>query len=710
MQNENTNSANIMTLQKGVIALRKLQNINGLIAVSSESLIGFGIPHDNIKTGTKRNRQTNSELWKAYLIGNRQYIVFQTLPLAVQARVKEAFGDLELAYWNEDLYMSALACSEANDHAFATNMHVYNDKQCGQFSEAASWLRWLTKMYVIYAEVLSGRGRTSDAAKQRALIALGVPMSEWSKGGVKEIWLTAVAKVIQSRGLKMLNVSNYRVLDKRVAQWQTEGVQSLVHGQIDNDCALKITPKMFSRILYLRSYGTEWNSVTISKTIATEFGVKLTEQRINQVIQIPENKYQTDAARYGYNASRNDWESEVKRKKLPYADLLWNVDGTAMQLYCMVDGQMIKCGYVVLVVDVFSLKIIGYKFGKTETSQLVQLALRDAINKTNYAPKFLQYDQGSANKGAEVQDFLKTMNTHGVGAQPYNGKAKRIENIIKELETVLMGLDNFVGRNITGKSREGKANPDKLKAAKVEGKIPSLENAWAQYEVAIRIYNSKCTKANGVPNDNYAIVDDNRKRLSEIQIVNMTWSKRPKTIRYTAAGLIMKLQQDEYAYIVESSKGVESNRWKEKQLGNSFNVRYNPDDLSVIHLYDEQDVWQSKAVAKMEFSAVPSEREEGEGEILHEVLRNRKAYIDGSMAASERLIAQNEANGFTEGNFETLNKDEIDAQDIRILNDITESTGVYIKPKTIKATDIYKKQIKNEEACELVEILPTFLP
>ncbi len=302
--------------------------------------------------------------------------------------------------------------------------------------------------------------------------------------------------------------------------------------------------------------------------------------------------------------------------------------------------------------------IIGYAFGKTETTELVLQALRMAVSKSKRLPDWLQYDGGKANLSSEVQDLIKGMETKGLRAQPYNGKSKYVERVIGKVEQTFMRLmSNFVGGNITTKRQSSKANVDFLLKQKKKDLYHNIPTVLDELRLLIETYNhSTMAKLGCSPWKAYNKAEEQGRAINDLMIVALFWVKNVGTNKYVQAGLKMTKNGVSREYVVETDeRGVESEDFRAAHLGHNFVVRYNPDDYSVIHLYDPiTDKHIATAREKYAFAAIPTEGEMG---VVKEIWNARKDAITGSLERYEnRKKAQIEM-GNDPLSFELVHKD-----------------------------------------------------
>jgi hypothetical protein len=559
--------------------------------------------------------------------------------------------------------------------------------------------------------------------------------------------LSFVAKVIAKEKLYGFSIKNGRVLERKIRRFIDLGAESLINKHWGNLNAIKIvstpthcqleqyeasnkkkkiavdivdltTGEIFTKVeiyqialkrmldLYCDPKKLSLESVAyVYNEEARERGFPTyTPMRVMQLMNMPEHQKIWHPARHGVVASRAVREMIIRRER-PKVNELWGVDGTTVQLYVLDEkGKMVKAGYWVFVTDSHTDCIIGWAFGLSETAQLVLRALRMAVQRTMCLPKAIQYDGAKANLSSEVKEVIVGMNAIGLKAQPYNGKSKYIERTIGLLEDLMRSMPNFVGGNITARSLKSRANPDYLKRLLASGGVPDLGTCLDQMRLVIEVFNHKKTAKLGMTRAKaYALGTGESRRSNDLSIVALFWVKRPQDYQYTAGGIAFELERKRYEYVVEDERGVESVGFRAKHLGERFWIRYNPDDLSVVHLYNKNDVHVAQANERYLFQALPTVGEAGR---LRTNWDNRKNEVKDGLSAAKALREENERMGFREPNMQLMHKDAYN-EAMAYLEDevngvnISSYNAMATKPQQKKTYDLY--DIDESELMQVLE-------
>lgn len=648
----------------------KFNLIHGRLCISVDALLdAIGLDEERglnvVKKGLQRYRNGDSPYWEHYdddIDARRKWVAVDAMPEVTQARVHYAYGeDLLQVYHQQQLPKEAAGLVLPDDANYFLSTASYSVHQAEHLAMACGWLRLVSP-------------------------------DEWwrDRWAGKIAALTAAAATIKSQRLYGFRVGSWRVLDRRAAAWLKDGHDSLVSGKIGNANAAKAagnTRRLVERrLIDLYASPLKPSIEVVADVYNREAAGKgwpaYTTERIRQWLNEPRNVQRWIAARHGVNAARSLTEQSIRRRRPAYPDSMWSIDGTTVQLFSTDGKTLLKEWYNVTVTDAYSDCVIGWACGSSETSTLVLRAVRRAVQKSNHGPSFAQFDGALANLSSEVQELFGRLKTVGIKAQPYNGKSKYVERVQGWIEQHFMRyLPNFVGGNITARSLNSRANPDLLKRMLKDGEAPAVDQVPHQVELAISTYNNTVIKARGAtPEALYAQADDRRREVPYLTQVSLFWVKRRPLARYTKDGLRLEIDGQRHFYEVQSERGVEDYAFRQAHLGDSFIVRYDPDDLDAINLYDRDDKWVATAERKHEYAATPGEWEEGEGARLLAAIDQRRRYIHDGLQEREEIRAEMADQGAEELGYELVHKDALNRIEANAVKRLLEDSGVEQAP------------------------------
>lgn len=626
------------------------------------------------------NRKGELKSWAHYTDEEdrrRVWIVYEKLATQTREKVEKYYGDVQALRQREVLVAIALSELDPADADYFLMTGHYTSEQTRGLIEAAAWCRILS---------------IHDWWKEW----LGLP---------KTPAMAVVAKIIGERNLYNFKVKNGVGLYRKLNAWEQTGLRSLENKSIGNTngCKGMDTGKrelMMDRLFDLYGNPLKPNVDKVAQIYndeAAQFGwEKLTRQRIHQILFKVGNVIKWYAGRHGHLKAREKFENTLKGKEVKYADEIWSWDGTTVQLYMDDEGKLNKPIYRVTVSDAFSKAIIGEAFGETETADVCIEALRVAIEYGGYVPKIIQYD-GGIGKMKKVKTVLEKLNLLGIKSQPYNGKSKFVEPVQGAKEQQIMRFyGNFVGGNVTGKSLNAKANPDRIKLLHKEKGLPTTRRGVIfQDLIATVIYNNTIIKKyNMTPLDRYMMEDDRRKKVTASMNAKAFWTATERTIVYDEKGLRLRVGEQDLNYVVESEEsGLECQDFRLNHFGQSFIVRYHLDDMEKVQLYDVEDKYIATANRKYEYDRVPTI---GQGSQLRSALDQRTDFFKKQERERRERNGNLRQIGVPELDFQLAHKDALNRSGLDLEKEQIEAMGFEVLP-TRKAKRLSINGVDSQE-------------
>lgn len=621
-----------------------VQGITKSLGISEESAL------ETVKKGMLRNKD-NGKSWIHFSDekdNRKKWVVVNSIPKSTQNRIHYFYGDITQFHCAEK-WISII-----NTMILPADGVWYLTQKCTEtkakeYARACAWLRFTDS--------------NIDVDKYTTM---------------QERYETIIAVLKQDKG-HCLRVTNWRSLRNKVVAFSKDGRASLISGKNGNDNSKKVTDLGVSFIL--NAYASPLHpSVRDVARLYSEYAhlhnwKPLSEERIRQIVKDKSVQQEITLGRDGKKYTKDMFERTIKRRPAPFPDALWSLDGTTLQLmYLDAKGKTCSDLYFVAVMDVYSDRILGYALGETETSVLVQQALRSAIRNTMMKPLQLQYDNSSANKSKECTELFKRMATWGFPTAPHNGKSKPIEPLLGRFEGGNMRhMPNFKGGNITSHSREIKANPDFLTSQKLADLATTIE----QFGLMVDIHNNTKGERDGkTPMERYRLANEHRIEMDYLSMVSAFWVERKEGARYTKDGLTIEVNKQRYTYEVETERGIEDMEFRMNWIGTKFTVKYDPDDLEYISLWFE-DKHVTEARQKWLAPMAVIDNQEGDMTIVRKALKERTRYInvleDKIMKYKEDVL---EGNLPAELSHYILNKDAYNRIEQKMINDEISSSAM----------------------------------
>lgn len=406
-----------------------------------------------------------------------------------------------------------------------------------------------------------------------------------------------------------IQVSNQGYFKQRMRQFITQGIASLECKKEGKKNASKVDELQEQVLMTLSS---DPRKLSVSQIVVAYWQIceeqgweKVTYQTVWNRMNTPAFKAACLQKRYGAKAVHDLQRLVINRSKASHPDAMWIMDGTPFELFYTTEDNRLSRLYVFAIIDSFSFKVVGYAIGEGsgEPEALVFQAIKDACIKGNVRPYQLQYDNASSIKTGRMQHLLHQLAKYNTPARPGNARAKKIEPSFGHInETVMKWYKNHSGGNLTAKNLNTAANSDFIKEQFKAGEIPNRDAVIRQIHEVIHIWNS-CTgeqlgaksKRKQSPNELYARPYENKRELTLDMRVSLFWlwrmqgkgkEARMLSYTYTKEGLNIEVKGERKKFLAPASgSAAEMATFLNEHFNDSFQVKYDPDDLGMVALY-----------------------------------------------------------------------------------------------------------------------------
>lgn len=336
--------------------------------------------------------------------------------------------------------------------------------------------------------------------------------------------------------------------------------------------------------------------------------------------------------RYGELKAKEKFAIQHSTKLPELRDALWYSDGTKLNYYYMEDGKVCTC-QAYEVIDTYSEVLLGYHISKTEDFEAQFRAYKMALQFSGQRPYEVKYDNQGGHKKLENGDFLKKLAHLSIRTAPYNGKSKTIESIFGRFQQQILKQDwFFTGQNITAKKTESKANMEFILAN--QKNLPSLEEIKQLYALRRDEWNTGAHYKTGKSRIEMYRESQNPKavKLGMFDMVYLFWITRDKQITCHAGGISFTEKGEKYEYMVYRADRMPDQEWLRKNIDRKFTVKFDPEDMSLIYLYEKtMDGLRmvTAAETKVIVHRAKQEQEDGEAEYFKRIeLEAKKLRIE----------------------------------------------------------------------------------
>ncbi|GAB6394625.1 MAG: DDE-type integrase/transposase/recombinase [Bacteroidales bacterium] len=421
-----------------------------------------------------------------------------------------------------------------------------------------------------------------------------------------------------------------RLRDK-VARYRKEGYASLIKQRFANRFAEKITPEAGEWLL------AQWMDRVVKPVSTIERLLKRynkqalvagwkrleDERSIRMFLYRPDIKPKWYGFRQGELVAKEVYTRQNRTILPSCRDALWYSDGTKINLYYRDEKGKRRTSYVYEVIDVYSEALLGYHIGETEDFEMQYHAFKMAVQTAGYKPYELKFDNQGGHKKLVASEFLTKLAAHAINTQAYNGKSKTIESAFGRFQTTIIAERfGYTGQNITAKKDSSKAN-DELIIANTH-KLPTLEELKIIYKECREEWNSELHWKTGVPRMEMYRSSVNEKTIpvtlaDQIELFGIT-TRHPVT--YRSNGIEIQVKGKVYAYEVKQPDGTPDHAFRMKNTLKKFYVRYQPDDMRTVALYEKDATGMRFRRLAEEYTLVHRALQEQTHEDLSSIRRN----------------------------------------------------------------------------------------
>ncbi len=563
--------------------------------LSQKLLIGeIGISENTIKMGTDDYRKSCRESWQ-YELHDTLWILYETIPALTQQRIADYYqikhGIPIYRYASVAILRGRFeAACDIDDTAFFTAQKIKKGGRAFTSAEVSDLTLACGILRQLDSDINNKVWRQGIRADENTIIKDG------------NGYIAFVASVIKEWQLFGFKVGNGRVLYRKIKEWLAYNRESLLSDRFGKANRLKKTDELVRTAIVLSASATKPTNCDIALELEQRYNIKISPQAVQNWLSEPEAKRQITAAREGNIHALKKRAIWIAQGKYQHADEVWLIDATTVQLMTHNDnGKLVKLPLNrVTVLDGYSEKRVGVAYGISETAELVWQALYFAFKTTGRMPNVIRSDRGSANIRKDLVANFKLLGiTHITGKAYRSTRQRLIEYDQHKHERVLQRFcENFAGGNFMGRGQQMRFNPDTLKRLEAEGKLPSWLEAVTTDFTLFMATNSVIGKDGMSPNERYAQSAHTDRRSLSLDLLVRVFTPRKGNYTYHNGQILFRHNGQDLTYWVGSHLQIDEDFYRRHE-GNKFQVRFNPDDASIIGLYSEQ--WEFIAVAHQKY-------------------------------------------------------------------------------------------------------------
>lgn len=425
------------------------------------------------------------------------------------------------------------------------------------------------------------------------------------KKSMANVWedIAGSVKRIDKRKIPHSLPENPRRLKEKLSDYLKEGPGTFIHGGFCNKNKEKLNDEV--KLWVLAQWANNIERITSEAHLLQVYNdharemrkqspdAKKTWQEIKSENTLHNFLYSDGimmlwwGARYGELKAKEKFVYQHSTLLPTMRDGLWYSDGTKVNYYYQDEKGNIATMSVYEVMDVYSEVMIGYAFCQTEDYEAQRAAFKMALQTAGEKPYQVSFDNQGGHKKIEATSFLSQMAWMAIKTQPYNGKSKTIESAFGRYQEQYLKKDwFFTGQNITTKKQESRVNMEYILANKEN--LPTQEEMKAKYLQRREEWNNAPHPKTGKSRIEMYRESRNPKavKLSAEDMRDLFCVTHEDKVRVTAYGLSFELDTKKYTYMVYSGELPDVD-WIADHVDQRYVCKYDPDDMSELHLYEE---------------------------------------------------------------------------------------------------------------------------
>ena len=364
---------------------------------------------------------------------------------------------------------------------------------------------------------------------------------------------------------------------------------------------------------------------------------------VKDMVTSPVFELKYGIGRNGYQNWRNEFDKIMRRNKPSQPNLHWSMDGTKYEEYYWCEKDKVeKRVYFFFVADSFDRQIAGWSDSKTEDKNTVLRCLKRAVTSRMVTPNVLQSDHGSAMINKEMTPIWEELVEAFIPAAVKNARSKPAECLLKDFhEQYATSSVAFSGLGVKSKRERSHANQDRLNstARRATGTYAEVVARMALY---VEDWNRKHAKS---PPECLKIAP---RPITRMEIMDLLWTWRlrkdgtKETYQYTNNGLLLQHKTVNYEYEVCDETGVFDVGFYTVNVGSSFYVKYDEDDMTSVALYHTKTQHLVAVAAEKRLHAMTYLDREGDDSTRYLLEMARKdevtSFAKDSMAKAYELL------------------------------------------------------------------------
>lgn len=566
-----------------------LKLINEDLWVSINYLLEKNIPKKTIESGVDTFEKGKSHKWNwMYILGeSEKYIKYSTITVNTINRYRLP-KESEIPRKNIQVY------DLRENQIKRSDLVVYAEYRVAVNNY---WRRYLP----YYAELPITEIHKHKLSKTHAIILTVIKLSleDYSLRQLYECYIK-----IQSEYSLTYTTNSYTAFTVKIRDCKNLSIEdvlpnSLLGGSSNN---LKLTVKWQNFLLYHYAQGYNPTKRIVFNKLKGErerLGLEdISYSTVCEFLSKPIIKNQSELKRYGKKHFDNNINPYISRRSSQVGDA-WELDGTPFPFLVKISKKKTSTMNLVIVIDVFSNRIVGYSLDYSENANMVKIALLMAFKKTGHIPAQITHDKGSAFMSKElntIKEYTEFLETKWFDHRAGNPKAKgTVEKTFGTLNSsVFKPIKGYLGEGIQSKNDHAHPSKETMKENWKKKNVRTIDEIRSLLKKSIIQFNHQNINGKESPNEKFKRSISSKKaknyvKIGEEHIVLMFFNSTQKKIKKST--IEFQFQNKKHKYVLPKEYRLALN-------GTRVNVYFNPNDFDWIYLFEPKS--EDKFICKIQ--------------------------------------------------------------------------------------------------------------
>ena len=375
---------------------------------------------------------------------------------------------------------------------------------------------------------------------------------------------------------------------------------ALLHKGISNKNASKILEYHRHLISHFYGEGKKLSQrdicIKVNTILKSRNEPEISLSTVKQILLKTERKNLDDITRNGDAWMKNTLLPFLIREEPEYPGDHWQIDATRLQIFCKDEARQGSFLWIAVVLDAHSRMVMGFAMGEKECPDLYTRALKTAFGRSRLLPaEILRDNYKGFTQDSELTDLIDQTTKMGVIWRAHKVGNPRDKGIVERFFGVFntvfcKKMIGYTGEGIKSRSVNARPNPDEMKMNKRLKLLKTKDQILTLITEDIHKYNQSAINKNEIsPIERF----NSKEAKNAIPITSEGYALifyKKKILKISRSTICIHLNGCSYFYQLSEVEHI----LKYNRI--CVQVRYDPANMDVIHLFTEND---SKYIAML---------------------------------------------------------------------------------------------------------------